>query len=152
VTARLGRLAAGALLAVLLCGRDSEAACTISVTPVNFGAYDPFSGTPTDSTGTITYQCNTPGEDIRIELDTGGGADFQGRRMLSGSEPLFFNLYLNAARTTIWGNGTAGTGVHLDGNVPKNKTINVTVYGRIGAGQDVVAGSYTNTITALLLW
>jgi spore coat protein U-like protein len=140
------------VVCLLVAGAKAEAACTISVTPVNFGAYDPFSASPDDTTGTITYRCNTNNEDIRIELDTGGAATFATRRMLSGAETLFYNLYQNAARTVIWGDGTSGTYVFTRNNVPRNQNFNLTIFARIDADQDIAAGTYSNTVTALINW
>ena len=125
------------------------AACTISTTPVSFGSYNVFSATPLDTTGTVTYRCGTE-RNIRITLNRGGAATFNPRRMLKGSEALNYNLYRDAARTTIWGDGTGGTQVYSDANPPNNQNVTVNIFGRIPAGQDVTAGSYANTITATI--
>ncbi len=66
------------------------------------------------------------------------------------AEGLNYNLYLDAARTTIWGDGTGGTQVYSNANPPNNTNVTVTIYGRIPASQDVSAGSYTNTVTATI--
>ena len=70
--------------------------------------------------------------------------------MLNGSEPLNYNLYRDAARTAIWGDGTGGTQVYSDPRTPRNQNVTLTVYGRIPAGQDVSVGTYTNTVTATI--
>ncbi|MDO8684810.1 MAG: spore coat U domain-containing protein [Armatimonadota bacterium] len=129
--------------------RTAMAVCTISTTPVSFGNYNVFSVTPLDTTGTVTYRCGTE-RNIRISLNRGGAATFNPRRMLKGSEALNYNLYRDAARTTIWGDGTGGTQVYFDANPPNNQNVTVNIFGRIPAGQDVTAGSYTNTITATI--
>ncbi len=126
------------------------AACTISTTPVSYGSYNVFSATPLDSSGTVTYRCGAADRNITITLNTGGAATFNPRQMLNGSEALNYNLYRDAARTTIWGDGTGGTQVYSDANPPNNQNVTVTIFGRIPAGQDVTAGSYTNTITATI--
>lgn len=126
------------------------AQCTVSSTGVSFGTYDVFSGSPLDSTGTISFSCNGK-EDVEIWLSTGGSGTFSPRRM-SGPDSLDYNLYLDAARTNIWGDGTSGTGEYTQDNVPKNTTISVTIYGKIPAGQDVSAGSYTDTLTLTINW
>jgi len=43
-------------------------------------------------------------------------------------------------------NSTGGTQIRSD-KVFKNKAWTVTIYGRIPAGQDVSAGSYSDTLT-----
>ena len=69
--------------------------------------------------------------------------------MLNGSESLSYNLYLDAARTTIWGDGTGGTQTFFNHNPQgNNRDIVIPIYGRVPAGQDVGAGTYTNTVTA----
>lgn len=123
------------------------AACTISTTAVSFGAYNVFSGSALDSTGSVIFNCDRR-SNITIALDQGGAPSFNPRRMLKSGEALNYNLYLDAARTTIWGDGTGGTQVYANANTPRNQNVTVTIYGRIPAGQDVTAGSYANTVTA----
>ena len=70
--------------------------------------------------------------------------------MLNGSEALNYNLYLDTARTIIWGDGTAGTQTYFIKNPPNNQDVAVPVYGRIPTGQSVSKGTYTSTITVTL--
>ena len=144
-------LVLGGSLAITLAMRSpAMAVCTISTTPVNFGSYDVFSAVATDSTGTVTYNCGKGDRNITIALDRGGAATFNPRRMLKGVEALNYNLYRDAARTTIWGDGTGGTQVYFDSNPPNNTNVTVTIYGRIPAGQDVSVGLYTNSVNATI--
>jgi spore coat protein U-like protein len=124
--------------------------CTISTTSVAFGNYNVFTTTPDDSTGTITYRCNSTAANISISLSDGSSTTFSPRTLRKGSEVLSYNLYRNAARTQIWGNGTGGTSVYTQSNPPNNQNVNVTVYGRIPALQDVSAGNYTDTVSAVI--
>jgi spore coat protein U-like protein len=126
------------------------ASCTISVTSVAFGNYNVFTTTADDSTGTITYRCNSTAMNISISLSDGSSSTYSPRTLRKGSEILQYNLYRNAARTTIWGNGTGGTSVYTSANPANNTNINVTIYGRIPAQQDVSAGSYTDTVSAVI--
>jgi spore coat protein U-like protein len=140
-------LVAGAMLAAT--SSVAHAECFITTAGVAFGAYDVFATAPNDSTGTITYLCNSRAN-VTIELTRGSAPTFGTRRMRNGTEQLFFNLFVDAARTRIWGNGTGGTGVYRRNNVPLNQNISVPVFGRIPAGQDVRGGNYTETITAII--
>ena len=124
--------------------------CTISATAVSFGTYNVFSSTALDSTGSVIYNCDSANASITITLDKGGAATFNPRRMLNGSEALNYNLYLDAARSTIWGDGTGGTQVYTDTSTRRNQNVTVTVFGRIPATQDVSVGTYTNTVTATI--
>lgn len=117
-----------------------------------FGTYDPLSGTALDQTSTITYNCtkNTP-YTLALSVGTGAGATFAVRKMTNGANTLNYSLYTDAARTTVWGDGTAGTSmVAAPAAAGLLTNINVTVYGRIPTAQDVAAVAYTDTITATL--
>jgi spore coat protein U-like protein len=124
--------------------------CTISVTSVAFGSYNVFTTTPQDSTGTITYRCNAAAANISIALSDGSNGTFSPRTMRNGTEVLDYNLYQNAARTNIWGDGTGGTSIYAQVNPQNNQNVSVTVYGRIPAQQDVSAGNYTDTVSAVI--
>ena len=126
------------------------ASCTISATSVNFGSYNVFNGTALDSTATITFNCNATAANITVTLSKGQSSTYNPRTMTKGAEVLNYNLYRNAARTTIWGDGSAGTGRYSSANPPNNTNVNLTVYGRIPAGQDVSAGSYGDTVAATI--
>lgn len=140
-----------ALVIGTLYASDAHAqACTISATSVNFGSYNVFNGSPTDSTGTVTYRCNGSAHNITIGLTQGAGASFNQRQMQKGSESLTYNLFVDASRTNIWGDGTGGTSVYSIANPPNNTNVNLTVYGRVTAGQDVSAGSFSDTVTAVI--
>ena len=136
------------LLVVAVAGA-AEAACTLSSTAVSFGSYDVFSTSPLDSTGSITYNCTSGGgTNITISLNKGGASTFNPRRMLKGGVALNYNLYREAARTNIWGDGTGGTQTYNNPSAPADTNVTVTIYGRIPAQQDVTAGSYSNSILA----
>lgn len=72
--------------------------------------------------------------------------------MRMGSEILNYNLYRDSTRSTIWGDGTGGSQTYTRSNPPLNQNINVNVFGRIPAGQDVSAGSYGATVTATIFF
>jgi len=140
-----------ALVIGTLYASDAHAqACTISATSVNFGSYNVFNGSPTDSTGTVTYRCNGSAHNITVGLTQGASASFNQRQMQKGSESLTYNLFVDASRTNIWGDGTSGTSVYSISNPPNNTNVNLTVYGRVTAGQDVSAGSFSDTVTAVV--
>ena len=132
-----------------------SASCIISTTPVNFGSYDVFSASPTDATGLITITCNeTPSPYAPVSIGpspNSGGFNPRKMKLTSGTDLLNYNLYTDAARTSIWGDGTSGT-VSVWRKFLKNKPENLTVYGRIPPGQDVSAGTYTDTLTVTLIW
>jgi spore coat protein U-like protein len=143
----------GAATAILVAAAAAEAACTISTTAVSFGSYNVFAASPDDAAGQITYSCTAPRPPlVTIQLDKGGATSFNPRQMRQGSQTLNYNLYLDSTRTTIWGDGTGGTQTYTQSNPLPNRNINVSVYGRIPAGQDVGAGSYSATVTATIFF
>jgi spore coat protein U-like protein len=125
--------------------------CTVSASGVGFGAYNPFSGSNLDSTGTVTVSClGVLGGVFQVALSTGGSGTFSPRRMVSGANTLSYNLYVDSSRTQIWGDGSGGTSIRslncslLCLGIPQN----FTVYGRIPASQTGThSGTYGDTIT-----
>lgn len=120
------------------------ATCSLSVQGVSFGSYDTFSNAALDSTGDIGVSCDvsTP---YTIALSPGGGS-YALRVMSSGAHTLNYNLYTDATRTTVWGDGTGGTAT-VGGSAA---SANYTVYGRISASQNAYVGSYSDIITVTL--
>lgn len=129
----------------------ARASCTISVaTGVAFGPYNVFSSTPLDSTGQVSYQCTrgtTPA--VSITLTRGSSATYLPRTLLDGAQVLDYNLYLDAARTTVWGDGSTGTQAYF-GTYPGTGRVAVSLYGQVFAGQDAAVGSYTDTVTVVI--
>jgi len=149
-----------ALLALLLLAPAAHAAvtsCTVSATGPVFGNYNPLQATALASTGTVTTVCvvTTHSNTITIGLSSGHSGNFNMRAMTTvvggTTYTLNYNLFLDAADTQIWGDGTGPS--LLDTETLKrhgnNSTIttNTTVYGQIPALQDPVPGAYTDTMT-----
>lgn len=132
------------------------ASCTISATAVAFGTYDPLSGTPLDTTGTVSVTCSTAAPPEKVEYEvrfaTGQVGSYNPRAMTNGTSQLNYNLYEDAARSTVLGDGTGATVVITEkyNLTPPNpsKTVGYTAYGRTFAGQNVSVGSYQDMITA----
>ena len=91
--------------------------------------------------------------DVTIAIGPSGtSGGFVPRQMRSASSPdrLNYNLFVNAGRSTVWGNGAAGTSTVLLNNVRRNRPEVTTIYGRIPAGQDVSVGSYFDSLTVTI--
>jgi spore coat protein U-like protein len=127
--------------------------CNVTVTgPLNFGLYT-FT-TPLDGVASLTLACRqinqAPGRIINYTIRlTSGPGSFVARQMqhltLPG-EVLRYNLFQDAARSLVWGDGTAGT-VVVTGQFafppPNQETVPpIPIYGRIPADQNVVPGTY----------
>jgi spore coat protein U-like protein len=145
---RLSVVVALAAVGIFATALPALAACTISTIGVSFGSYDVFTTVPLDSTGSVSYTC-TAGSAITITLDKGGAPSFDPRQMANGTQRLNYNLYLDATRAIIWGDGTGNTQVYANANAA-GSLVTVMVYGRIPARQDVSAGAYTSTIAAVI--
>jgi spore coat protein U-like protein len=125
-------------------------ACDVQATNHAFGAYSPSSSTALDATSTLSVYC-TAGTAYSLAMNVGtAGGTFTGRKMLSGSNELVYNLYTSAARSTVWGDGSGATATIGGAGVGLLTAVTHTVYGRIGVNQDANPGSYSSTITVTL--
>jgi len=150
------RFAFTAFLLAGACMRPANAASCNTWTSGNmsFGTVNLLAGGVVDSSSTINYGCSAnPG--TRVQLCVSMGPDpnthlYTTRNLGSGSDRLAFNLYTDAARSTIWGDVNSGGSyppvpVIVDfGSNDYYKTSTLTVYGRIQtAGQTgLPAGTY----------
>jgi len=114
-----------------------------------FGLYDPSSSIATVTTGEIDYQCNKVAT-LRISLATGASGSFAQRKMLGPSGALAYNLYLDAARTMIWGDGTGGSQQYRAVGPPNDSPQSVLMYGAIPPRQNVGAGVYTDVLVVTI--
>lgn len=107
---------------------------------VGFGAYDPLASRPLDGVGKVQVNCDAA-VGFSVSLGAGGGT-FEARTLSAGSAELGYNLYTDAARATVWGDGISGDSVSSSGTL-----VDLPIYGRIPALQNIPAGSYADTIT-----
>lgn len=143
-------LATAVAFATWLASSDGHAAsCSFSsVIGVAFGTYDVFASTALDSTGSMTIVCSglQPMDLITIDIGFGSGAVGTTRYMLNGMHALEYNLFADASRTLIWGNGSNGTVVQGPLSIANDTPTTWTVYGRIPAQQNVAVGSYSDSV------
>ncbi len=127
------------------------ATCAVTATNLAFGNYDAALGTPVDATSTVNVTCtNGHGYTVDLNAGTGSGATVAVRRMTNGGNTLDYSMYTDAARTTVWGDGTLSTSTQAGtGNGAAQA---LTVYGRIPTGQFVTAGAYSDTVTATVTY
>jgi spore coat protein U-like protein len=136
-----------ALFALLLAAAPAlQADCTISASGVAFGSYDAFSPYALDGAGTVSMHCS-PESSYSLGFSSGGGSYSQ-RKLSNGPATLNYNLYTDASRSVVWGDGTGGTGT-VAGSGENN---NHVVYGRIPAQQNTAAGSYGDTIIVTVIF
>ena len=129
---------------------QTVALCTIDSSGLEFGIYDPLDPFPLDATGGITYTCSAHIV-VAIAMTPGTSGSFE-RTMAGGADKLAYNLYLDSARTRMWGDGALGTSVYVDLDPPKDSAIGVPVYGRIPARQSVAEGRYADNLMVVMIF
>ena len=126
-------------------GQQSHA-CAINIIGVNFGSYDVFNNTASDSTGNIDVKCPN-GVVYTIGLSAGNGT-YEQRVMTSGANALNYNLYIAANRAVVWGVANSDGATVSDSGT--DMSVNHVVYGRIPPRQNVRAGSYSDTVNLII--
>jgi spore coat protein U-like protein len=149
-----GKLVAFGLIMVLWLPHSAQAAvnCRINTIAVAFGSYDVFSSSVLTSVGSVSIRCVGIGRGtspVSVSLNPGNSGNFQPRKMLRDSETLNYNLYLDPGGSQIWGDGTSGTQI-FSAMTSNNQTLNLPIFGRMPAGQDVSVGIYSDTIIATI--
>jgi spore coat protein U-like protein len=130
--------------------------CSISTSGVGFGDYDPLLATPDDSSANVGVTCTRVifvdpfNVSYTLSLSRGSSGTYSPRRMNAGAARLNYNLYRDAARAQVWGDGTNSTGT-VAGSLSfvwfqTSQTGNQTVYGRVPAQQNATPGAYADTI------
>lgn len=135
------------LLAALLVGLASQGhaapACHARVTLVDFGRVDYKEGG--DITGRLTVTCDGP-TSFEVSASEGYGS-YQGRVMVDPKGAVLrYNLYVDAARRRVWGDGEAGGTARITGQSDGRKAVEYTIYGRIPRGQTVSSGRYRDSV------
>ncbi|MDG1494467.1 MAG: spore coat U domain-containing protein [Porticoccaceae bacterium] len=140
-----------------------NASCTMSVTSLDFGTYDPILANATqDLTASATVSTNcTLGAFVSVKMGNGLHATYSAgrtRALFSGNysrhmsnvgsdSKLKYELYKNEGHTDVWseigGQSVVGTGASDD----------LTVYGKVFQNQQAAAaGSYSDSVTVTVLF
>jgi spore coat protein U domain-containing protein, fimbrial subunit CupE1/2/3/6 len=125
---------------------------------LDFGSYDPVgTNASTDldvaAANQLQIKC-TKKTSYTVDLDNGLNANgpLTLRGMLGvGASPdtLMYNIFTTAGRTTIWGTSMTGGAMPLAAlSTSSTTTINIPIFGRIPAGQDVGVDNYQDTVVA----
>jgi spore coat protein U-like protein len=142
------------VLLSLIFGNSAYAACAVSATGMNFGAYDVFAAVPRDTSGTVTVACDrNPPTDVTVSIGaspTSGGFQPRQMRHASQADRMNYNLFTSPSMVTVWGDGSAGTSTVLLRKVNRNRPVTTTIYGRIPPGQNVSVGTYSDAVTVTI--
>lgn len=147
------------LLLALLTLADAAALwagqCNVTTTPLNFGVYDTLDAAATLGGASLSVSCKNPVKipaTVTINLTSGSSGNYTQRTMtsLSGAT-LLYNLYADNNLSKVFGDGS-GTSQNATQVVDKSTPWTLTLYGKIPALQPVPPGSYSDTLTATILW
>ncbi len=144
-----------AFLTLLLIAGPADAVlrCKVSATPINFGVYLPLDPSPLDSVGTVTALCQGGLGIIRFHLSPGNSGDAANRFLVNGAYPLSYNIFVDPARTRIWGDGTGGTSEAVREQTRRGRMRHeVTAYGRIPTRQNAAPGPYVDDIVVTVIF
>ena len=128
--------------------------CLVDSTDMTFADYIGVANV--DASSTVSAKC-TKGTTFEFSLN--GGSTVGGniaQRLLDGpgAETLQYNLYTDAGRSTLWGDGTTGVTVPGTGTGMAN-WIPATVYGRVpdnATNQAAAPGAYADVITVTVTY
>lgn len=126
--------------------------CTVvSTSGVSFGDYDTLRPAPVDSLGFVAFRCTsvTATDNVMIHLSRGDAGSFHPRAMAHRGFRLEYNLFLDAGRAVVWGDGSSGTSTYL-GHPAEGQTVSVPIYGRILPRQGVRPGGYGDSIVVTI--
>lgn len=126
---------------------DLQAACTIASSPLNFGTQGVLTSAINQTTSLSVTCTNAAPYSIGLDAGSVTGSVVTNRLMQAGAggPTVAFQLYQDAARSTIWGNIVGVTAVTGIGN---GTAQTVSVYGQIAAQSTPAMGTYSSTITA----
>lgn len=130
--------------------------CLISAGDLAFGNYfgDPDAPVNVDASANISVRCS---KNAAFSLALSGGSNGTiAQRLMAGpgGDTLQYNLFSDANRTTLWGDGTTGSTVDGTGTGMAN-TLTKTVYGRLpdnAHNQAAGVGAYTDTVTVTVTY
>jgi spore coat protein U-like protein len=130
-------------LALALVPAPAVAGCDASLSMVDFGRIE--FRRDNEITGRVTVTCSEPGP-FQVGASAGNG-DFRERRMLGPmGDELRYNLYVDAARRRVWGDGIAGGTARVAGTSDGRRPETLTIYGKLPASQAVAAGGYRDSV------
>jgi len=125
--------------------------CLVSATNLNFGSAGVLN-TNVDGTNAVSITCTngTPWS-ASLNAGSGSGGTVNLRRMTGpGGATIAYTIYLNAARSQVWGDGSSGT-LTLAGTGTGNAQ-SQTGYGRVPPQATPAPATYTDTVVVTLTY
>lgn len=125
--------------------------CSVSASTLAFGTYNPQAVSHKDVTGVVTFSCQPHLVSLllgySIALSAGQSGVVTAREMRSGGNALSYQVYQDALRSTVWGEGANAHSGGLLLSILIPVSAQHTLYGRIPALQTTVrGGNYSDTL------
>jgi len=125
---------------------NGSVTCAVVNTTLTFNPYDPISGAAdTLPTGTINVQCTSTSNSAITVTYSLTLAVSPARSMASGVNSLAYDLYTDSGRTVQWNTTNQVSCSFTVAANATNQQSACSFYGKINGGQDVPAGTYTQT-------
>ncbi|MBU2739425.1 spore coat protein U domain-containing protein [Acidithiobacillus concretivorus] len=123
--------------------------CSVSAPGINFGTYNTVN-TINLPASDLTVSCTGLFGTVAPTVQLSSGSGTYANRIMNGptGNSLSYNLYTNSSYTTVFGDGTQGTGDYVGASQPiffSQVNYNVPIYAQLPGGQNVAPGSYATT-------
>lgn len=126
----------------------AQAVCRVDARPLAFGMLWDLSSHGADADSLVLLDCAAATGGLRVSLGPGLNAvQASGRALRNGATSLPYNLYTDAARSQLWGDGTGGSSAAM---APGNAML--TVYARIPPVPTPRPGSYSDAVEVIVDW
>jgi spore coat protein U-like protein len=123
--------------------------CDVTVASVSFGAYQRT--LTLNGSGTVYVNCRLTsgqgqtGVPYSIAMSTGQSGTYMMRTLsTSSAATLQYNLYTDSSYSSVWGDGSGGTGVVSGVLLGTSFSRTHPIYGRISAIQNTPKGSFSD--------
>jgi spore coat protein U-like protein len=141
----------------LVCGLFG-CSCTVTAAPLDFGDIAPLDGAQ-DGEGAIEIDCTgiaelTPSMVVRMQSGDHGTIAARKMQSDSGGYLLDYNIYTSSLRNTVWGDGTTGATVTVNGALVVIGDWNITraVHARVSPTPATRPGDYSDHVIVRIDW
>lgn len=132
--------------------------CSLAMSGLNFGTYNPFSSSAPTASATISVTCQAlvlnGAISYQVQFSAGGSGNMMNRQLTYNSNTLNYNIFNDSSYTQIIGNGVGSTTQILSSYIltisPYTQTF--TVYAQLPVQPLAAAGTYQDQITATLTY